>query len=221
MGCRASEPQSPAEAKRDGFVGGAKGSSRSSADSVAPKQPLGPTGMRVGEAAHPGPSGDSGEGIDVADWSSSDEEDLVEAQREKTRNKRGQQKHGAFARARKAVRKSRAKKVGHVVALKNSFFQGLKGDATEPNVHVDEPMFSQKDWQDLCERLYSISFKTNNTQMLFFLIGKLAEAPSPPCLACFYATSVRRRDSTLCHKKALKFLDFFVNELSYEAHLSV
>ena len=89
----------------------------------------------MGEAAHPGPSG---EGIDVADWSSSDEEDLVEAQREKRRNKRGQQRHEVFARARKAVRKSRAKKVGHVVALKNSFFQGLKGD--EPQCAIGAPL---------------------------------------------------------------------------------
>ena len=104
----------------------------------------------MGEAADPGPSD---EWLDWTD-SSSDGENLVEIQRAKGRKQHGKKKCGILSRARKATRKSRARKVGHVVALNAWFLQGFKDHGAETNMHAEKPRFVQEDWQDFCQRLY-------------------------------------------------------------------
>lgn len=68
------------------------------------------SGIRVGEATHPGPA------ENIFGWESSGEEEVLETERKKGAKKRTPKK-GLLAHARKAARRSRAKKVDHVIAL--------------------------------------------------------------------------------------------------------
>ena len=106
---------------------------------------VGYIGIRVGEAAHPGPSCVAHDGWE---WSSGEEE-MPETQRKKRPKKRTHKK-GCFAHARKAAR-SRAKKVRHVIALKKSFFEGLRGAPMSKSgfTHSDAATFDYGVWKDV------------------------------------------------------------------------
>ena len=65
-------------------------------------------------------------------------------------------KKGLLAHARRAARRSRAKKVGHVIALKKSFFEGLRGAPMSKSgfTHCEDQTFDHGVWKDVCQRLY-------------------------------------------------------------------